>query len=204
MPDLSAITALDLTSNRLESLDHLDLLPELTRLVLDSNDFSEHAFKELPFLPKLDTLWANNNRIADVDLFIEYVSAKCPKLLWLSLLKNPGCPNYFTGRDPEDYQRHRLFVIHRLPKLRFLDSNQVTPDERKEAARVGHLMKTARGQNQSPQKATVADDLEAQGLSPLPLTITRPGKGATTFGVSRYVYYGRQSEGNRFIRDDAL
>jgi hypothetical protein len=52
------------------------------------------------------------------------------------MLKNPACPNYFVGKDFEDYQRYRyfaplilsfitskkrLYVLYRLKNLKFLD-----------------------------------------------------------------------------------
>jgi len=30
------------------------------------------------------------------------------------------------------------------------------------------------------------------------------GEHRGTFGISKYVYYGKHSEGNRFIKNDAL
>ena len=67
------------------------------------------------------------------------------------MLKNPACPNYFIGKDSDDYQRYRYsvllvivayhyyryYVLHRLKKLKFLDSTPVSSKERKEAERVG-------------------------------------------------------------------
>lgn len=204
LPSLPEITTLDLSTNRFRKLPKLDAFPCLQRLVLDNNQLTHESFAQLPRLPQLDTLWVNNNLVKDVAAFVDAVAGQVPNLTWLSLLKNPGCPDVFNGRDDDDYRRHRLFVVSRMKKLRYLDSLPVTPSERAEAKRVGHLMKTARGQQAAEPVSSIEDELEAQGLRPLPASITRPGKGATTFGVSRYVYYGKQSEGNRFIRDDAL
>jgi hypothetical protein len=117
------------------------------------------------------------------------------------MLKNPACPNYFTGKDQDDYQRYRYYVLHRLPRLHFLDSSAVTEAERKEAARVGHLM--------LPAKAVVlvappsSEENEPQ-YEALPQDLTAPGAGHASFGRSRYTYHGKQSEGNRFILNKDL
>jgi hypothetical protein len=34
----------------------------------------------------------------------------------------------FSGRDTDDYQRYRYYVLFRLKDLRFLDSSSVTED----------------------------------------------------------------------------
>ncbi len=73
-----------------------------------------------------------------------------PNLTYLSMLKNPACPNYFTGKDSDDYKRYRFvplsthhspitryYVLFRLPKLKFLDSTPVSAEERKQAGKVG-------------------------------------------------------------------
>ena len=39
---------------------------------------------------------------------------------------------------------YRYFVLHRLPNLTFLDSTNVTSNERKEAKRVGAFMRVVR------------------------------------------------------------
>jgi hypothetical protein len=46
------------------------------------------------------------------------------------MMKNPACPNYFTGKDSDDYRRYRQFVLARLSKLKFLDASAVTASER--------------------------------------------------------------------------
>ncbi len=61
------------------------------------------------------------------------------------MLKNPACPNFFFGKDANDYRRYRLYVLSRLPKLKFLDSSLVSDDERRQAPLVGELsIKVAR------------------------------------------------------------
>eukprot|EP01097_Dermamoeba_algensis_P000880 TRINITY_DN1324_c0_g1_i3.p1 TRINITY_DN1324_c0_g1~~TRINITY_DN1324_c0_g1_i3.p1 ORF type:complete len:237 (-),score=43.90 TRINITY_DN1324_c0_g1_i3:95-805(-) len=136
-----SITSLDLSYNSISKVDSLDKLLNLKNLVLDSNSLdSEQSF---PPLAKLETLCVNNNQISDLDLFLKGVKPLA-SLSYLSMLKNPACPNYFTGKDQEDYKRYRLFVLHRVPNLKFLDSSPVSAQEKKDAERIGHLMAVAR------------------------------------------------------------
>lgn len=119
------------------------------------------------------------------------------------------------GKDQQDYARYRLFVLSALPGLKFLDSSRVTVEERAEAKRVGHLMKVAKpeiknvSESSDKGKEEEADD-EQQQLQQQQQQqqeeeeLANPSRGKVSFGVSRYVYYGKQSEGNRFITNDEL
>jgi hypothetical protein len=50
-----------------------------------------------------------------------------------------------------------------------------------------------------------ADDLPVDESQALPVEETSQASGKkTSYGVTRYVYVGRQSEGNRFIVDGQL
>jgi leucine-rich melanocyte differentiation-associated protein len=66
---------------------------------MDNNEIEELP-KNLQ-LESLETLWLNSNCISDIDELIK-VLKKFPKLSQLSLLKNPCCPNEFTGSDSDD------------------------------------------------------------------------------------------------------
>jgi len=91
--------------------------------------------------------------------------------------------------------------------LKFLDSSPVNEQERREAARVGPYMITAKPdesqykpnkENSIPGKETI------EGLPMLPNDLQPEGKGSARFGISSYVYYGKHSEGNRFIVNEDL
>lgn len=45
---------------------------------------------------------------------------------------------------------------------------------------------------------------ETQAYSPLPSASSSPGDHKGTFGRCKYIYFGKHSEGNRFIRNDEL
>lgn len=173
---------------------------------MDGNQL-QRGFESSKALP-LTTLSLNDNSIEDLQDFVKCVAQSCPGLAFLSLLKNPCCPNFFTGRDQQDYQRYRLFVISQLPGLKFLDSSRISAEERAEADRVGQFQVVARPSSFQQR----AGGAEASGFDALPSGDQEeddgldnvPGRGKVSFGVSRYVYYGKQSEGNRFITNDEL
>ena len=129
------------------SLDSLDAFKRLESLIADSNQLTSNQ-PFLPRIPTLTTLCVNDNDIADVEQWLTFISDAFPNLTYLSMLKNPACPNYFIGKDQQDYARYRLYVLHRIPGLKFLDSSPVTAQERAEAKRVGHLMRVARPSSQ--------------------------------------------------------
>lgn len=192
---------------------------------MDSNRLVAQQSK-LPRLDALATLCVNDNDIANLEQWLSCVTAAFPNLTYLSMLKNPACPNYFTGKDQQDYARYRLYVVHRLPALKFLDSSPVSAQERAEAKRVGHLMRVARPaealaqpksaegllvatkteEEQQKQVAGDGDNGAAEGDNDGDddATVPAPGRGKASFGVSRYYYQGKQSEGNRFITNEEL
>lgn len=213
------VKRLDLSYNSLERLDNLERFTHLNSLVLDNNNLSsEDTF---PKIDCLKTLSLNNNKINDLKKFLECVREKYPHLTYLSMLKNPACvSDLIPGRDDEDYQRYRYYVIHMLRGLRFLDSREVREPERKEAFRVGHLCLPARPDPAQYKRASThpatagtsgsngsgaetKPDADA-AVPELPQDLKQEGVGKASFGLSNYVYYGRQSEGNRFIVNDDL
>jgi len=199
------VRQLDLSYNSLEKLDNLERFVHLHSLVLDNNNLgSEETF---PKIEGLKTLSLNNNKITDLKRFLEVAKEKYPNVTYLSMLKNPACTNEFTGRDSDDYQRYRYYVLHMLRGLRFLDSREVTEAERKEALRVGHLCLPARPDPSQYKRDTTPPDSKGDpdaAVPELPQDLKQEGVGKASFGLSNYVYYGRQSEGNRFIVNEDL
>jgi hypothetical protein len=136
---------LDLSYNRLRSVEGVEQFARLEELVLDNNELTDSSLA-LPLLPRLHTLTLNKNQIRDADRLVTTLAKACPNLRYLSLLGNQACPNELlgSGHDDEDYQRYRYFVLHKLPGLTFLDSRAVSGAERKEAKRVGAFMRVVR------------------------------------------------------------
>lgn len=178
-------------------MSNLEQFVGLKSLVLDHNELISK--QDFPHLPNLETLWINANAIDSLDVFLDAIQHTCPKLNYLSMLKNPCCPNYFVGKDNATYQKYRYSVLARIPGLKFLDASPITAEERAEAHKIASA--TARPEQSQygrPSDAPIVE--EERALPP-----TDPNsKGPTTFGVAKYVYYGRQSEGNRFILDSQL
>jgi len=194
------VTRLDLSFNAIEKLEHLGHFAHLQSLVADNNRISSD--QNFPKLDGLKTLSVNNNNITDLKEFIASIRDKFPNITFLSMLKNPACPNEFTGRDAEDYQRYRYYVLFRLKGLRFLDSTEVTDIEKKEAERVGSFALPARPDPSQFKRQT--SPVEETPENALPAELKQEGVGKASFGVSNYIYYGRQSEGNRFIMNEDL
>ncbi|XP_050720517.1 leucine-rich melanocyte differentiation-associated protein-like isoform X4 [Eriocheir sinensis] len=151
---------LDLSYNAIRSLDGLDRFPYLEELVLDNN-FIDDAV-ELPRLDTLHTLSLNKNKVNDLSRLLDQVSERFPNLRYLSLLGNKACPDQLTGdaADEKDYTSYRLYVLHRLPKLRFLDSTAVRRSEAREARKRGSLARGGRATSAPPPSllAKTGDD----------------------------------------------
>jgi len=189
---------LAITFCRLTHVNHLDEFTNLVSLVLDNNEIGSDS-NEFPAMPFLETLWANNNNIQYLDRFLASIRGKFPNLKYLSMLKNPCCPNYFVGKGTTDYKKYRAEVVKEIPTLKFLDSSPVTAEELQDAEKLKSItrrpdpsqyQKHAEGFSVPEEKALPRDDQEVVDKA--------------SFGRTKYVYYGRQSEGNRFIIDKNL
>ncbi|XP_066985645.1 leucine-rich melanocyte differentiation-associated protein-like isoform X3 [Macrobrachium rosenbergii] len=223
---------LDLSYNAIKSLEGLEKFPHLEELILDNNFIDDSV--TLPRLETLHTLSLNKNKVANLEKFLDQVSEKFPQLRYLSLLGNEACPNQLSSldKDEKDYRRYRLYVLHRLHGLRFLDSTAVRKTELREARKRGALMKTVKppaittvpntktgiehqnGTNTvSPPQETNATTKAPEGNKKQAQNGTAGNKENSTdpaqkhtgaYGVRRYRYIGKHSEGNRFIRNEHL
>jgi len=195
------IRQLDLSYNNISQLENLQSFTKLHSLVLDNNILKSD--QTVSQMPSLQTLCVNNNKIDDLKVFMDTISKSFPSLTYLSMLKNPACPNYFNGKDSEDYQRYRYYVLFRIKKLKFLDSTEVTEQERKESNRVGPYMIVSKP-DASQYNKKIAETEETSSEFFLPEDSQPEGAGSARFGISTYVYYGKHSEGNRFILNEDL
>lgn len=55
-----------------------------------------------------------------------------------------------------------------------------------------------------PQATQHEESMERPHYTPLPNNSIAPGDHRGTFGRSRFIYQGKHSEGNRFIRNNEL
>ena len=198
---------LDMSFNVLRDLTGLDKFPVLEELVVDNNELGDDV--QFPELRSLHTVMMNKNLIRNIDGLLDNVSGKLPALHFLSLLGNLACPNELSSseKDEDDYRRYRLYVLYKLPNLRFLDSRPASQKEKAEAARSGQYMRVVRMDDDAPDQGrgrTRSSEVSGEEYTPLPQTLANAGDHKGTFGVCRYVYYGRHSEGNRFIRNRDL
>jgi len=111
---------IDFSDNELIKIDNFPLMLKLEALLFTGNRISRIARGLGKLLPKLDTLVLTNNhftRLDDLKPLSEF------PLTFVSLIGNPitKLANY------------RLFVIHRLPKLKVLDYQKVKLAERQKA-----------------------------------------------------------------------
>ncbi|XP_015238612.1 leucine-rich melanocyte differentiation-associated protein [Cyprinodon tularosa] len=194
---------LDLSFNQFRSLAGLKMFTELEELVVDNNLLGNDL--QLPRLPKLHTLTLNKNQLTDIEALLDNLADVTPSLQYLSLLGNEACPNQLVSldKDDDDYQRYRYFVLYKLPQLKFLDSRKVTRKELMEAQERGAFMKVVK-----PKSEGLLNEAGSE-IRPLPYTpLPRGSRDAKNhkgvFAKCRYIYYGKHSEGNRFIRNDQL
>ncbi|KAM6442184.1 leucine-rich melanocyte differentiation-associated protein [Liasis olivaceus] len=194
---------LDLSFNLLRSLEGLQTFSSLEELILDNNLLQNDL--RLPNLPHLHTLMLNKNQITELEGLLDHLAEVAPSLEFLSLLGNSACPNELVCKDKDegDYQRYRYFVLHKLTNLKFLDSRKVSSKEREEAILRGAFMKVVKPVD---SKDSVEDVSTSPPMSytPLPSGSRNLTHHRGVLGKCRYVYYGKHSEGNRFIRDDQL
>nr|XP_056704274.1 leucine-rich melanocyte differentiation-associated protein [Euleptes europaea] len=194
---------LDLSFNLLRSLEGLETFCCLEELILDNNLLGNDL--RLPRLPYLHTLMLNKNQITELEKLLDHLAEVAPSLEYLSLLGNSACPNELVCKDKDegDYQRYRYFVLHKLSNLKFLDSRKVSRSEHEEAALRGAFMKVVKPPDSKPSSDGAANSPEVH-YTPLPTGSRDLTNHRGVLGKCRYVYYGKHSEGNRFIRDDQL
>jgi len=183
--------------------------------MLDNNELTKLELNGR--MSHLNTLSLNNNRIADLDELLATLQRYARHLRYVSLLGNPCSPDLLANQDQhaediytsEDYTRHRLYVLHMLPKLQFLDSSGVSPRERAEAKRRGRYCRTARlvrwdAAVSVPARAELGEDVLKTPLTRPPVAAAHSERRGPVEGKLTYRYIGKHSEGNRFIRSKDL
>nr|XP_047915947.1 leucine-rich melanocyte differentiation-associated protein isoform X10 [Anser cygnoides] len=185
------------------SLEGLKTFSYLEELILDNNLLGNDLL--LPRLPHLHTLTLNKNQITELESLLDHLAEVVPSLQYLSLLGNVACPNELVckEKDEDDYQRYRYFVLHKLTNLKFLDTRKVTRREREEALVRGAFMKVVKPKDAKASSEAVSLSPE-MNYTPLPSGSRDLTNHRGILGKCRYIYYGKHSEGNRFIRDDQL
>uniref|UniRef100_A0AC34QTU6 Uncharacterized protein n=1 Tax=Panagrolaimus sp. JU765 TaxID=591449 RepID=A0AC34QTU6_9BILA len=114
---------LDLSDLRIHTLPDLVLQQsdKIEHLILDENELDENFLEDVCF-PNLKTLSLNSNKIRNIGVFLQQISWKCPNLVFLSLIGNPGWPHPVQGNNVQSYATVARTVCRFLPNLKFLDS----------------------------------------------------------------------------------
>jgi len=138
---LDQFDTLDFSDNEIRRLDNFPFLPRLQSLHFNNNRIVRVGDSLHESIPKLDTLILTNNNIQEL-ADIEALSS-CSDITMLSFLHNPVAakPNY------------RAFVIHKFPNLRVLDFRKVKQKEKEEAKA---LFKSKKGKDQLNEIETQA------------------------------------------------
>jgi len=110
--------AIDLSDNHIRKLDGFPMLPRLSTLYLNNNKICRLDSSIATNITNLKSLYLTNcdvRELADIE-----VLARMKKLEYLSFMRNPiaNKPNY------------RLYVIHKLPQVRVLDFQRIKQKER--------------------------------------------------------------------------
>ncbi|KAM7536745.1 hypothetical protein Aperf_G00000080964 [Anoplocephala perfoliata] len=139
---------LDLRDNEIRKLDNFPLLRRLRSLIFTANKIIRIGEDLVSSLPNLETLILTDNNITELKDLDPLISLS--KLTFLSLVR---CPVTLK-------MNYRLYVIGRMPQLRFLDFKRITLAERTQAQSfVKHLVpitKTdANGINNKPKAGSV-------------------------------------------------
>ncbi|KAG2225031.1 hypothetical protein INT45_003231 [Circinella minor] len=112
---------IDFSNNDLRVLGNFPRLIRLQHLLLANNRINKIESNLAEFLPNLTTLILTDNSIQELgDL---EALAKFKRLTFLSLADNPVTKK----------QYYRLYLIHKLPRLRVLDFKKIKQKEREEA-----------------------------------------------------------------------
>lgn len=131
---------IDFSDNEIEKLENFPLLPRLQSIYLNNNHISKISTGISDSLPKLDTLILTNNRLVnlhDIDPLVELTTLRTLSLIDNVITKKPN---------------YRLYVIHKLPLLRLLDFKKIKAKERTESIKMfgvsTHVPKKKRGKLQ--------------------------------------------------------
>ncbi|CAF3677373.1 unnamed protein product [Rotaria sp. Silwood1] len=211
---------LDLNGNRFRSLACVKRFPNLEELILDGNQIDD-THTRFPKLPKLHTLLLNKNSLQDICKLVEQLRHAYQMLSYLSLIGNEACPfrifpknqsstendlsSFSQDHLDEDYQRYRDLLIVRIPTLKFLDSREISANERRNAMQSWYIFNSI-AETKLSYMSRATDKKESNSYNrytPLPL-VTGPTKPKILIQKRHHTYNGEESQGHRFIKDGDL
>jgi len=137
--------SIDLTDNEITKLEGFPQLNRIRTLLVSNNRIARIANNLGEQLPNMETLVLSNNKLqnlTDIDPL-----AELPNLRRLSLLENTISKK----------QHYRLYIIHKLPKLKLLDFRKIKEKERVASTKLfGVPDKTKPGQKTATTASTIA------------------------------------------------
>jgi U2 small nuclear ribonucleoprotein A' len=143
---------IDFSDNEIKKLENFPRFKRLSSLLLSNNHIARIAPSIAEQLVNLETVILTNNRVEHLSEIDNL--AGCKKLSTLSFVGNPVVRR----------QHYRLYVVHTLPSVKFLDFIKVKPAERKEAER---LFKSAAGQLMAADVEAEAKSLAPEQMNPM-------------------------------------
>ncbi|KAG5674140.1 hypothetical protein PVAND_004125 [Polypedilum vanderplanki] len=217
------VTHIDFSSNSLVSIDFISYFSNLREIILDNNFLSDQAthFPTKVF-HTTHVLSLNNNKFEDLNQLIENLSHTFPNLRFLSLLGNP-CNPLNENFNEDDYQNYRLFIISRMPFLKFLDAKMISRSE------WSIIHSTSSIREKKPEHSEVTTNMDRMSLwrkifktmtpneiqgsnddnrryyTPLPTDNDANAQATrSSYGRVKNFYRGSESQGNRFIGNTML
>jgi U2 small nuclear ribonucleoprotein A' len=115
---------IDLTNNDIARLENFPFMSRLSTLLISNNRICKIDSDLAQFLPNLESLIMADNDLRDFVALQGLVSLKKLKFLVLS------------GNPVSQYTNYRLFCIHTLPQVKYLDYSHVKQTEREEAKKL--------------------------------------------------------------------
>lgn len=137
-PDLldSDYANVDVSGNELTSLRDLDPISTgIVTLNVSKNRLPDSA--EIPYMPRLRSLYASNNDIELLDIFIEKLCVVAPGLEELVLVNNRCHPGVLESQAKVEY---RIYIASRFPNMKTIDGTSIGAFERQEARRLLRLV----------------------------------------------------------------
>ncbi|XP_037923440.1 leucine-rich melanocyte differentiation-associated protein isoform X1 [Hermetia illucens] len=200
------LSYLDVSSNRINDLSFLRLMPCLETLILDNNAITDDVLLNFNSdgnsLETVKILSINNNKLENLTLILLILASEFPNLEHLSLLGNPACPDGLSPNksSSDSYDSYKRQVSHSFRHLKFLDSCEIqrhfngsVTQRRAEILKFSPKILFAKLKGTNEVKYT-----------PLPSNKRNPGDHCGSYSLTLYKYIGRNSEGNRFILNNDL
>jgi len=128
------LDSLDLSNNLIGKIEKLSHLKNLTRLVLRNNNLTDiESIEHITFLPKIQSLDIQDNRIDDKEKYKEVINVfhKCRELRTLYLKGNPILKHI---------PYYRKTFIWNCQKLSYLDDRPVFENERRRCNAWGNVL----------------------------------------------------------------